>query len=191
MALWDQRGFRRHRGRIELRLDGMEATVLLEMLGQVGQLIDAGEDAADRTDPLAELLELGDGERPDDPAVLRLFPDAYGQDDRAAGEFRRFTERRLRDARTERLETSREVLARVPDSAEPQRVTLSPEEADAFLRSLNDLRLVIGVRLDIVSDDQDVTAGWDDDDPRGPTYAAYQWLTWLQSTLLDAMAERR
>ena len=36
-------------------------------------------------------------------------------------------------------------------------------------------------RLGIVADDQDVTEDWDDDDPRLVSYAAHQWLTWLQA----------
>lgn len=191
MAFGDQRGFRRHRGTIELRLDAVEATVLDSMLEQIAQLVDPGGAGEARPgDPLAELLDTGGGERPEDPAVLRLFPDAYRDDDRAAQDFRRFTERGLREAKAQRVAVVKDVLRRVPDSRKPAPVALTGAEADAFLRSLNDLRLVLGVRLDIVDDEQDVTSGWDDDDdPRLPTYAAYQWLTWLQSTLLEALAE--
>lgn len=66
-------------------------------------------------------------------------------------------------------------------------VAVTAEQADAMLGALNDVRLVLGVRLGIVADDQDVTEDWDDDDPRLVSFAAYQWLTWLQAGLLDAL----
>ncbi len=50
---------------------------------------------------------------------------------------------------------------------------------------------MLGVRLDIVTDDQDVSQDWSDDDARQATFGAYQWLTWLQAGLLDAMASRK
>ena len=40
-----------------------------------------------------------DAERPDDPALARLLPDAYADDDEASAEFRRFTERTLRETK--------------------------------------------------------------------------------------------
>lgn len=192
MALGETRGFRRRRGAVELRLDDVEAAVLRQMLEQVAELVGSDEPAPPEADnPLSELLDLADGQRPEDPALLRLFPDAYREDDRAAEDFRRFTERGLREGRVQRLALVDGVLRRAESAAKPEPVRVTGEEADAFLRSLNDLRLVLGVRLGIVDDDQDVAAGWADDDPRMPTYAAYQWLTWLQSTLLDALAGGR
>lgn len=186
MGFGDKRGFERRRdGAIELRLDHQEAAVLLDLFGQVVAMMDPGEQ--DDTDPLAQLVDVGSDERPADPAVLRLFPDGYTDDDDASADFRRFTERRLREAKIERLTRTCEVLTRVPQARTPQPVAVSPQESQAVLSSLNDLRLVLGVRLGIVADDQDVTAGWAPDDPRMATYAAYQWLTWLQADLLDCL----
>ena len=58
-----------------------------------------------------------------------------------------------------------------------------------LLGSLNDMRLVLGSRLDITDDEQNVTEFWDPDDPRHQQFEIYQWLTWLQATLLDAIAK--
>jgi hypothetical protein len=74
------------------------------------------------------------------------------------------------------------------DLAKSRPVDLTDDETTGFLLTLNDLRLVLGVRLGIVADDQDVADDWPADDPRQATYGAYQWLTWLQASLLDAIA---
>jgi len=94
--------------------------------------------------------------------------------------------------KSERLATSLAVLARFGDDTDKvQAVDLTAAEAESFLTTSNDLRLVLGVRLDIVTDDQDVSQDWSDDDARQATFGAYQWLTWLQAGLLDAMASRK
>ena len=67
------------------------------------------------------------------------------------------------------------------------RETLSPKEADAWLRALNDLRLVLGTRLD-VSEDVDFE-DLDLHEPRGRDLAVYAYLSWLQEELIEALAE--
>lgn len=180
-----RRGFTANQDLLVLRLDDTEARVLAHLVEQLATLLDAPR--PDTGDPLAELLDLADGARPSDPAVLRLFPDAYRDDDDAATDFRRFTERGLRTAKVARLAVMRDVLGRFGAATRPLPVPVTDEEGAAFLGGLNDVRLVLGARLGLVSDDHDVTAGWDEDDPRWSTFAAYQWLTWLQGTLLEAL----
>ena len=51
------------------------------------------------------------------------------------------------------------------------------------------MRLVLGSRLDITEDREDIGFDWDADDPRRHQYDVYQWLTWLQSTLLEVIVE--
>ena len=110
----------------------------------------------------------------------------------AAGEFRRFTQGGLRALKSQNLGTALSVLDRFDQGTDKvQTVELTAAEADSFLTTSNDLRLVLGVRLDIVTDDQDVGRDWAADDPRLATLGAYQWLTWLQASLLDAMATRK
>lgn len=121
---------------------------------------------------------------------MRLFPQAYRDDDEAAAEFRRFTERGLRQLKSQRLAAMQAVLddmAAADPEADDVRRPVSPQEAEVFLGGLNDLRLVLGSRLGIVDDDQDVAADWSADDPRTHQYDIYQWLSWLQATLLEAM----
>ncbi|MFN8126433.1 MAG: DUF2017 domain-containing protein [Candidatus Nanopelagicales bacterium] len=182
MIFGTKRGFSRGRHGITLRLDRDEADLLVNMLTQLDGLVGESETA---DEPLGELLGLDSTDRPDDPALLRLFPDAYLDDDEAAGDFRRFTQRGLRTVKSERVRATVALVDQVDADGAP--VPVTPELAATVLGALNDLRLVLGVRLGIVADDQDVTDGWADDDPRLASYGAYQWLTWLQAGLLDAM----
>ena len=93
-------GFRRTaRHRIVLRADEIERTILAALVHQLVDFVAPDADAADQ-DPLAAMVGIDPfAVRPDDPALRRLFPDAYADDDEAADEFRRFTERSLRDSK--------------------------------------------------------------------------------------------
>ncbi len=76
-------------------------------------------------------------------------------------------------------------------------VTLDQEEARALAKGLTDLRLVLGERLGLRTDeDADVIAdvlrrGGDPDDPRLATAALYDVLTWWQENLIGALATLR
>ena len=85
-----------------------------------------------------------DAERPDDPALARLFPDAYADDDEAAAEFRRFTERSLRETK---LDHARHRAARHSLERPTTKVVVRRRRGPAWLGTLNDLRLTLGTRL--------------------------------------------
>jgi hypothetical protein len=123
----------------------------------------------------AELRALLDGE-PDDPSLRRLFPPAYDDEADERG-YRELTADSLLDGRREALE----LLSRTAD-----RQRLTAEEADAWLRALNDLRLVLGTRLDVredtFADEPDLS------DPRGQALAVYGYLSWLQEQLVHALS---
>ena len=122
---------------------------------------------------LAELEVLL--EDPDDPAVRRLFPPAH--DDRESEEqYRSLVRGQLRGGRAEALATVRRTLGHE---------TLNPKEADAWLRALNDLRLVLGTRLDVTEDID--FEGLDPRDPRGRDLLVYAYLSWLQEELVEAL----
>jgi hypothetical protein len=124
------------------------------------------------TGELRALLEV----TPDDPSLRRLFPSAYDDeaDERA---YRELTGDSLLDGRREALD----LLAETAD-----RERLTPEEADAWLRALNDLRLVLGTRLDV---QEDTFASEPDlNDPRGQALAVYGYLSWLQEQLVEALS---
>ena len=116
MIFGARRGFSAGRQGISLRLDRNEADVLVQMLSQVDELVsDSDESATAADDPLGELLGTDTGQRPTDPALLRLFPDGYLDDDEAAGDFRRFTQRGLREVKGERVRSAIAVLDRIDD----------------------------------------------------------------------------
>jgi len=169
-----------------------EAALLVSLIDSMTELL--GPVAEPAGDPLEQLQNLGEQSAPpDDPALLRLFPDAYRDDDDAAADFRRYTEDGLRRLKTDRLTESRAVLVELmPANVAEDRVVaneVTKDKIPALLGALNDMRLVLGSRLDIVADEQDVTEWWDPDDPRHQQFEIYQWLTWLQATLLDAIAK--
>src|SRR3954470_4194933 len=88
--------FKRSRHGVEAKLEPVEAEVLAQCAGELLELLGSGEEASD--DPLEAMVGLppGDVSPPDDPALARLFPAAYADDEAAATEFRRFTESDLR-----------------------------------------------------------------------------------------------
>ncbi|MGH3069688.1 MAG: DUF2017 domain-containing protein [Streptosporangiaceae bacterium] len=146
----------------------------------------AGAGPGRPSDPLDDLARLlgrtGPATPPDDPVLARLLPDAYTGDAEAAGDFRRFTEAELRDGKAA---AARTVLATLPEVG--GRIRLSEEEAQVWLRSLNDVRLALGVRLSITEDFEARVADLDPADPRSAYMWIYDWLTFLQETLVRAL----
>lgn len=170
---------RDRQGRLTMSLEPDERRVLSELLAQTVELLGAADDPG-HDDPLAELVGIGTAtHRPLDPALARLFPDAYLGDAAAAGDFRRYTESGLRRRKVDAAMTALAGL----ESEQP--VRLDEGAAQAWLGALNDLRLVIGVRLGVQEDDDpaELVQG-----PDAEHHLLYWWLTGLQSDLLDAVA---
>jgi hypothetical protein len=112
-----------------------------------------------------------------DPSLRRLFPPAY-DDEAAERSYRELAGDSLLDGRRAALE----LLAETVD-----RDRLSVEDADAWLRALNDLRLVLGTRLDVQEDT--FAADLRPDDPNAPALAVYGYLSWIQEQLVAALSE--
>jgi len=181
-----RRGFSRSRsGQIRLRLEPIEVTVLADLVAQLGELV-APDPPAPDADPLAAMVGIDDSaEESDDPALQRLFPAAYPDDDEAAAEFRRFTERSLREGKAANAAVVVAGLAGLGEGAET--LELTGEEARAWLGALNDLRLVLASRLGI-DDDEGSWRGEVGTDPDLARLAdVYDWLTWLQDGLVHAI----
>ncbi|MCH9718762.1 MAG: DUF2017 domain-containing protein [Actinomycetia bacterium] len=188
----NKRGFYRTRGSLRLGLTPQEAVLLISLIDSMAELL--GPTTEPTGDPLEQLQNLGEQAAPPaDPALLRLFPDAYRDDEDAAADFRRYTESGLRRLKADRLVVTRVVLAELttPEVSEdrPAVTDITRDKIPALLGALNDMRLVLGSRLDITDDEQEVTKFWDPDDPRRQQFEIYQWLTWLQATFLDAIAK--
>jgi Domain of unknown function (DUF2017) len=122
-----------------------------------------------------ELRALLEGDA-GDPSLRRLFPPAYDEED---------DERAYRDLMGgELLDGRRAALQLVAETVHRDR--LSAEEADTWLRALNDLRLVLGTRLDVQEDT--FAEELDENDPRAPALAVYGYLSWLQEQLVAALS---
>ena len=176
-------GFRASSGGVTARFARPEAAIIRDLVGQVVELVVADMPAPD-TDELAAMVGLSDSaEVPDDPVLARLLPDGYRDDPEAAQEFRRFTESGLRSAKVASAQT---LLQTLP--AGGGRVKLSPEQAEAWLRSLNDVRLALGVRLGVTDDFDGLSEDVEADDPRFAYVQVYQWLAFLQESLVAALS---
>lgn len=123
----------------------------------------------------------GPAAAPVDPVLARLLPDGYRDDPESAGEFRRLTEdtvRRQKSAAVERL------LADLPAGGGGE-IRLTGETVEAWLAALNDVRLMLGTRLDVTEDMPEP----DPDDPDAAPYVVYLWLTELQELLVAVAGE--
>jgi hypothetical protein len=115
----------------------------------------------------------------DDPAVARLFPSAYQDDHEAVREYRRLVRDTLVSGRLEALR-----VLRTRAGSE----LLSHDDAEAWCTALNDLRLVLGERLGVTEELYE--RGIEPNHPDALQLSVYGWLTWLQATLIDALATR-
>jgi hypothetical protein len=156
--------FRARGGAVVARFDAAEAGVLGLLLDQLEQLLD-------------------DDEPGDDPVLARLLPDGHRGDPALAADYRDLTEGALRSGKADDLATVRATLP-----AGGGEVRLDPDQAGAWLRATNDLRLALGVRLDITEDTEppDDLAG-----EEASQLAVYYWLTAVQGSLVDALVAGR
>ncbi|MCF6467168.1 DUF2017 domain-containing protein [Nonomuraea sp. MG754425] len=172
-------GFSRGRnGNVVAVFEAAEVSLLRSLASMMLGIVSPGQTS---DDPLERALGIGvgDGAAPSDPVLARLFPSAY-QDDKESAEFRRYTEATLRDGKRADAQT-------VHESARSGRFELSPEQAQAWLRALNDLRLTLGTKLEVTEEIHDQIATMSEDDPRYPAYVTYDWLTYLQDSLVRAL----
>ena len=172
---------RRKRDLIEVSVSAADADVVASLGPQVAAMLRT-EDPAQAVDPLEAMVGMSTEAvpPPDDPALQRLLPDAYA-DDTLAGEFRRLTDGELRQTKSAALE------ALVHDIAGEGPVRLTAERAETWLQALNDIRLVLGVRLDVREDMAEIVDSLTPGDPRLPLMFAYERLTWLQDALIEAL----
>lgn len=151
MGIFSRRVRRTRRGDFEIRLPDNERQLLTTVVPQLRALLDG--DLAD-------------------PGLRRLFPTAYPDDPERDEEYQRLVRDDLADRRRAAVNT---VLATL------DRTRLDEAELLAWMSAVNDLRLVLGTRLD-VSEDMDLTP--DPRDPNGPALALYLYLGQLLESIV-------
>lgn len=203
--------FRPTSGRVSGRLDADEIAILVHVLGSTRDFV--APDRPETGDPLLDLVAgLDDSEpapkKPQDPALLRLLPVAHRTDATHAEEFRALTEHSLRRRKAANLDAAIEVLT----AAGPGKIELDQAQAGALMVALTDVRLVLGERLGLHTDedaadlheqlrtatsdlDGDSTTGDADDtvpsaaQVRFQQLAYYDFLSWLQESLAVSLLE--
>ena len=121
----------------------------------------------------------------DDPARVRLFPRAYLDPtaESEEAEWQELVHPELLRERLDALELITGTLGRATAQGDWWEIALTPDEVQAWLGVLNDTRLVLGTRLGITEDEHQL----DPADPDAGPHALYQWLTWVQGDLVDAL----
>ncbi|MCM3516198.1 DUF2017 domain-containing protein [Nocardioides sp. P86] len=191
-------GFARHRRsrRVIATFSGFEADLLRSLASQLVELL-RNEAAVPREDqdPFEAMMDFSGPEtEPEDPVLARLFPTAYREDPEAAAEFRRFTEGGLRDGKAAAAVAIIDGLEEAglpPELSEDGLmidVELDEPTAETWMRSFTDLRLALATRLGIEDDDEDYWASLPDDDPRSQAHDIYDWVGYLQETLVGALS---
>ena len=113
----------------------------------------------------------------DDPSTARLYPPGYAEDPEREAEYRAMTREDLTAGRLESLRV-------LEETADADR--LDEEQMGAWLHALNDLRLVLGTRLDVSEDparEEELLSG-----PEAETFAVYSYLSWLVEQTVQALS---
>lgn len=190
-------GFTRHRRsqRVIANFTGFEADLLRSLASQLVELL-RNEAAVPREDqdPFEAMMDFsGPTAEPEDPVLARLFPTAYSEDEEAASEFRRFTEGTLRDGKARAAIT---IIDALEEAGLPPQLTedgliidveLDPPSAEVWMRSFTDLRLALATRLGVEEDDEEYWLALPDDDPRAQAHDIYEWVGYLQETLVQSL----
>ncbi|MGL4745450.1 MAG: DUF2017 family protein [Dermatophilaceae bacterium] len=206
------KGFRRKGHGDDVRyvatLDTLERATVAGLMEQVHDLLEwpepeaagaGGATSGDEFDAIVARLGMGvsgagadldppTGGAVRDPALGRLLPTANREDDEAAAEFRRLTETGLRTRKADALADATATLRGDDD------LRLDRARALVFLTALTDVRLVLGERIGLRTDEdvellERAVGSLGDDDPLTHALAVYDFLTWLQETLATAMLD--
>ena len=121
---------------------------------------------------VADVERLLAADAPPNDVTRRLLPDP-STDPTIAHDLRELIEDDLRAGKIEAARVMRETLA------EDGRIALDQEQAEIWATVLNDVRLALGTAIGVTEDEHD------SDDP---SFELYDWLTWLQGTLVDVLS---
>ena len=147
---------RTRRGDFDVRLPDAERRLLAALVPQLRAALTEGEQLAD-------------------PSLRRLFPTAYPEDPELDAEYHQLVHDDLLERRLASLDT----VAATVDATR-----LDEEQLLAWMGAVNDLRLVLGTRLD-VSEESDLDP--DPDDPEAGPLAVYAYLGFLLESIVNAL----
>jgi hypothetical protein len=127
----------------------------------------------------AEFRALLANETPSsDPSLQRVFPPAHPDDPIAELEYERSSGGALLAGKLQQLETFERCIA--------QKV-LNEDDVLACMRAANDIRLVLGTRIDV--SEGSTPADFVGDAETESTFELYGYLSWLVESMIDALGE--
>jgi hypothetical protein len=174
-------GFERHRrsGHVIATFTGFEADLLRSLASQMVELLrnERAEPAAPTADAFEAMMAEFSGATtiPEDPVLARLFPTAY-PDGKAAA--------------------SGSIIDALEEAGLPPELTedglvidveLTHGEAETWMRAFTDIRLALATRLGVEAGDEHYWHSLPDDDPRAQAHDIYEWVGYLQETIVEAL----
>ncbi|OBF86336.1 hypothetical protein A5791_21170 [Mycobacterium sp. 852002-51163_SCH5372311] len=179
--------------RFRSALAAHEAALLKNLVTAMIELLDQRESSSP-TDELQEItgIKTGNAEPPPDPMLRRLLPDFHKPDggdpvEPATADTSESLNAALRSLHEPEIIDAKRVAAQqlldtVPDDG--GRLELTEEDANAWIAAVNDVRLTLGVLLDIGPEGPERLPA---DHPLAAHLDVYQWLTVLQEYLVLAL----
>jgi hypothetical protein len=173
--------------RFRSALASHEAALLKNLVTAMIGLLDERESSSP-ADELEQItgIQTGNAEPPRDPTLRRLLPDFYRPDegDLLGGESSESLNAALRSLHEPEIINAKRVAAQqlldtVPDNG--GRFELTEEQANAWVAAVNDIRLTLGVMLEIGPEGPERLPA---DHPLAVHFDVYQWLTVLQEYLV-------
>ncbi|OBH43921.1 DUF2017 domain-containing protein [Mycobacterium mantenii] len=173
--------------RFRSSLASHEAALLRNLATAMIGLLDERESSSP-ADELEEItgIKTGNAEPPNDPTLRRLLPDFYRQDDEddASPDAADSLNAALRSLHEPDIVNAKRVAAQrlldtVPDDG--GRFELTEEDANSWIGAVNDIRLSLGVMLEVGPDGPERLPP---DHPLAVHFDVYQWLTVLQEYLV-------
>ncbi len=175
-----------------------EAALLKNLVGSMIGLLDERESLAP-SDELEEItgIKTGNTELPGDPTLRRLLPDFHKPEDADSeldsldikasdslnAALRSLHEPEIIDAKRV---AAQHLLDTLPENG--GRFELTEEGANAWIAAVNDIRLSLGVMLDVGPEGPSRLPA---DHPLAAHHDVYQWLTVLQEYLVLALMDSR
>jgi len=171
-----------------------EADLLKNLVTALIGLLDERESSSP-ADELEEItgIKTGNSEPPQESTLRRLLPDFYksDEDDDSSADTSESLNAALRSLHEPEIISAKRVAAQelldtLPDNG--GRFELTEEGANAWIAAVNDIRLTLGVMLEIGPEGPDRLPT---DHPLAAHYDVYQWLTVLQEYLVVGLMGQR